>query len=177
MLKILNFLDRLMVLVSVLALITLVLLICVSVTGRYVFNQPIPDDLVFSEFLMVFIVFLPLASVQAAREHVFVTIFTEWMPNRHRVMLETFGVYIGVVAFTIISIAAYTDFQYAWNYQSFVDGPWELLEWPPSFAVFFGLALFTIRLWVDAVQSTIAVINDTGTATMSEEDRVLEAEL
>jgi TRAP-type C4-dicarboxylate transport system permease small subunit len=59
---------------------------------------------------MVFIVFLPLASVQAAREHVFVTIFTEWMPNRRRVMLETFGVYIGVIAFTIISIAVYTDF-------------------------------------------------------------------
>jgi TRAP-type C4-dicarboxylate transport system permease small subunit len=42
MLKILNFLDRLM------ALISLMLLICISVTGRYIFNQPIPDDLVFS---------------------------------------------------------------------------------------------------------------------------------
>ena len=67
----------------------------------------------------------------------------------------------------LILIAAYTDFLYAWNYQSFVDGPLELLEWPPSFAVFFGLTLFTVRLWVHAVRSTIAVINDTGTATMS----------
>jgi len=58
-----------------------------------------------------------------------------------------------------------------------VGGPLELLEWPPSLAVFIGLALFTMRLWVDAVLSTIDVINDTGTATMSEEDRVLEAEL
>jgi len=43
--------------------------------------------------------------------------------------------------------------------------------------LFVGIAVFTVRLAIDAVQSTIAVINDTGKATKSEEDRVLASEL
>ena len=98
--------------------------------GRYLFAAPIPDDLVFSEFLMVFIVFLPLSSVQASREHVFVTIFTEWMPNRKKVVLETFGVFIGLIAFTIVAAAVYTDFKESYDIQAYVEGPLELVEWP-----------------------------------------------
>jgi TRAP-type C4-dicarboxylate transport system permease small subunit len=154
----------------------MVLLVCISVTGRYLFAAPIPDDLVFSEYLMVFIVFLPLSSVQAAREHVFVTIFTEWMPNRRKVILETFGVFVGLIAFSIVGVAVYDDFAHAWEYQSYVDGPLELLEWPPKFVVFFGVALFTVRLLVDLIQSIHGIITDTATATRSEEDRVLDAE-
>ncbi len=177
LLRVLDWIDRLAVIISVAALIILTVLICVSVTGRYIFNQPIPDDLVFSEFLMVFLVFLPLASVQAAREHVFVTIFTEWTSNRTRVILETFGVYVGLIAFAIVTVAVYTDFEHAVEYGSYVDGPLDLKEWPPKLAVFLGLALFTIRLAVDAVQSVIAIKDGTAVATKSEEERVLEAEL
>ncbi|MDA1101698.1 MAG: TRAP transporter small permease [Proteobacteria bacterium] len=175
--KILVWIERISVAISVAALVTLVLLVCVSVIGRYLFAAPIPDDLVFSEFLMVFIVFLPLASVQAAREHVFVTIFTEWMPNHRKVAFETFGVIVGIIAFTIVGTAVYTDFRESLAFNSYVDGPLELVEWPAKFAVFFGIALFTVRLLVDAVQSVIGIMKGTATATRSEEDRVLDAEI
>lgn len=175
--KIFQWLDRLLVAISVLALTILTLEVCVSVTARYLLGFPIPDDLVISEFLMVFIVFLPLASVQAEREHVFVTIFTEWMSNRTKVIMETFGVFIGLIAFSIIAVAAFTDLKHAWDYGSYVDGPLELVEWPAKFAVFAGLALFAVRLAVDGVQSVIDIARGTATATKAEEDRVLEAEL
>ena len=158
-------------------LITLVLLICITVMGRYWFAMPIPDDLVFSEFLMVFVVFLPLSSVQASREHVFVTIFTEWMPNSRRVILETFGVLIGLLAFGVICWAVYTDFAESYEYQSYVDGPLELVEWPPKFVLFFGIALFVVRLAVDLAQSVKGIIDGSATATQSEEDRALKAEV
>ena len=145
--------------------------------GRYLFAAPIPDDLVFSEFLMVFIVFLPLSSVQASREHVFVTIFTEWMPNRKKVVLETFGVFVGLIAFTIVAAAVYMDFQESYDIQAYVEGPLELVEWPAKFALFFGIGLFAIRLLVDLVQSIHGIIYDTATATRAEEDRVLDTEL
>jgi TRAP-type C4-dicarboxylate transport system permease small subunit len=175
--KILRWLERTLVAISVGALIYLTLHICVSVTARYLFNSPIPDDLVISEFLMVFIVFLPLSSVQAAREHVFVTIFTEWLSNRTKVMLETFGVFIGLFAFGVLSLATFADFQHAWHYGSYVTGLWELVEWPPKFALFFGIALFTLRLAVDLAQSVMGIAKGTATATRSEEDRILDAEL
>ncbi len=111
--KIFDGMDR--VLVAVAALIVMMLLTTVSVIGRYLFNAPIPDDLVMSEFLMVFMVFLPLSAVQAAREYVFVTIFTDWMSNNAKVMLETIGVMIGLFIFTIIAIAVFTDFFAAWS--------------------------------------------------------------
>ncbi len=174
--KILQWLDRVSVMISVTALIILTAEICVSVTGRHFFAAPIPDDLVISEFLMVFIVFLPLSSIQAAREHVFVTIFTEWLPNKTKVVLETFGVFVGLIAFTIIAAAVLTDFKHAWDYGSYVEGLWELREWPPKLALFLGITLFTARLWVDAVQSVIGIVKGTATATRSEEDRILEAE-
>jgi len=173
----LQWLERLLVVISVAAVAILMVHICVSVTARYLLNSPIPDDLVISEFLMVVIVFLPLSSVQAEREHVFVTIFTEWMPNRTKVIMETFGVFIGLFAFAVISFATYADFKHAWDYGSYVEGLWELVEWPAKFAVFFGIFLFTVRLAVDLVQSIVGIVDGSATATRAEEDRVLDAEL
>ena len=154
----------------------MVLLVCISVTGRHFFAMPIPDDLVFSEYLMVFIVFLPLSSVQALREHVFVTIFTEWMPNRRKVIFETVGVFVGLIAFFIVAAAVYQDFAEAWEFQSYVDGPLELLDWPAKLTLFIGIALFVVRLFVDLIQSIHGIITNTATATRSEEDRVLDTE-
>ena len=174
--KILALIDRATVVVAVSALVAMMLLVCISVTGRHFFAMPIPDDLVFSEFLMVFIVFLPLRSVQAAREHVFVTIFTEWLPNRARVIMETFGVFVGLIAFSIVTLAVFADFLDSWEFQSYVDGPLELLLWPPKLIVTFGVALFTVRLLVDLIQSIHGIVTNTATATQSEEDRVLDAD-
>lgn len=174
--RFLQWLERASVVISVTALTVLLVEVCVSVVGRYLFSAPIPDDLVISEFLMVVIVFLPLASVQAAREHVFVTIFTEKLPNRVKVVLETFGVFVGLVAFTILAAATFADFKHAWDYGSYVVGLWELVEWPAKFAVFAGLGLFAVRLLVDSVQSVRGLIAGTASATRSEEDRVLDAE-
>ncbi|MBT7757227.1 MAG: hypothetical protein HN732_07850, partial [Rhodospirillaceae bacterium] len=44
--KILQWIDRLLVVTAVAALTLLMLQICVSVTARYIFNSPVPDDLV-----------------------------------------------------------------------------------------------------------------------------------
>jgi len=175
-LKLLQWIERISVVIAVAALVVMTIMICVSVIGRYLFAAPIPVDLVFSEFLMVFIVFLPLASVQAAREHVFVTLFTEWMPNRRKVIFETFGVIIGLIAFIIVGTAVFSDFRESVEYGSYVDGPLELQEWPAKFAVFFGIALFTVRLLVDAVQSVHGIVTDTASATRPEEERILGAD-
>lgn len=130
--KYFDWLDRVLVWTAVLALTTMMLLTTVSVIGRRFFNAPIPDDLVMSEFLMVVVVFLPFSAVQAAREHVFVTIFTDWMSNKTKVVMETFGVLIGFGIFTTITLAVFTDFYGAWLVGAYMDGPLELPEAPPG---------------------------------------------
>ena len=163
--------DRLLVLVAVSALIGMMLLTTVSVIGRRFFNSPIPDDLVMSEFLMVFVVFLPFSAVQAAREHVFVTIFTDWMSNRTKVIMETFVVGFGI--FTVISMAVFTDFFAAWSVGAYVEGPLELPESPARFAVFFGLAVFSLRLLVDSITSIYGLVRGQAVASLSEKARLV----
>ncbi len=175
--KIFDWIDRVLVVVAEAALIVMMLLTTISVIGRYFFNAPIPDDLVMSEFLMVFVVFLPLSAVQAAREHVFVTIFTDWMSNRAKVVLETIGVVIGFCIFTIIAIATFTDFFAAWSVGAYTEGSLELPEAPPRFVLFFGLAVFSLRLLVDAIKSMIGLYTGKAVAARSEEARALESEI
>lgn len=175
--KLFDWVDRIFVTVGVLALIAMMLLTTVSVIGRYLFNAPIPDDLVMNEFLMVAVVFLPLSAVQAAREHVFVTIFSEWMSNEKKVMLETVGVVVGFVVFTVMAFATFDDFYAAYEVGAYVEGPLELPESPARFVVFLGLAVFAVRLFLDAILSILALIRGEAVATRSEEDRALDAEL
>ena len=174
--KILQWIDRIAVVTAVVALVTMMLLTTVSGIGRYLFSAPIPDDLVMSEFLMVFVVFLPLGAVQAAREHVFVTIFTEWLANNTKVVLETIGVIVGLGIFTVFTVAVYTDFHQAWSVGAYVEGPLELPEYPARFVAFFGLALFAVRLLVDSVISVIALKKGQAVATESEEARARHVE-
>ena len=162
---------------SVCALLFIMGVTCTSVIGRYFFNSPIPDDLVMSEFTMVVVAFLPLAAVQASREHVFVTIFSDWLPNRPKVAMELFGVYLGVVIFTIVTCATYTDFKQAFDVGAYEEGALEVPDAPFRFIVFFGLLLFSIRLVLDAVVSTKGFFTGEAQATRSEEDRALDVEI
>ena len=175
--KYFNMFDRGIVVVAIVALVTMMLMMTISVFGRYFFSMPISDDLVFSECLMIFVVFLPFSAVQASRDHVFVTIFTEWLSNDTKVILETIGVVFGFIVFTVVTCAVWTDFLDAYEVKAYVDGPLELPEYPIRFVAFFGLALFLVRLFIDSVTSVYGLYTGTALATKSEEARVIEAEI
>lgn len=174
--KIFDTLDRVLVVIAMVALVSMMLMTSVSVIGRYFFSMPIPDDLVFSEMLMVFVVFLPFSAVQAAREHIFVTIFTEWMANNTKVIMETIGVVVGFGIFTLVTVTVWTDFVLCWEEDCYVEGPLELPEYPARFVAFFGLAVFAVRLLVDAITSIAGLVKGSAVASLSEEARVIEAE-
>jgi len=139
--------------------------------------MPIPGDLVLSEFLMVFVAFLPLSAVQASREHVFVTIFTDWMSNNGKVVLETLGVVIGLIIFAILAAATFTDFFHAWSFGTYTEGEVEFPEAPPRFVVFLGIALLAVRLLVDAVRSVLGLFTGEAHAARGETERALDIEI
>ncbi|MFQ5829275.1 MAG: TRAP transporter small permease [Candidatus Methylomirabilia bacterium] len=149
--------DRVLVVVAIGALILMMGITTVSVIGRKWFNSPIPDDLVMSEMLMVFVVFLPLSYVQLHREHVFVTLFTDWMPRAAQLALETLGLLVGFAIFGVLTAATFTDFYGAWSVGAYVDGPLELPEWPSRFVVFLGVLVFSVRLFVDLIAAIVSL--------------------
>ena len=174
--KLFETIDRFVVAIAAVALVVMMVLTTISVIGRYFFSAPIPDDLVFSEMLMVFVVFLPFSAVQAKREHVAVTIFTDWMPNNAKVVLETIGVAVGLGIFTLVTCAVWTDFLLTWEVKAYVEGLLELPEYPARFAAFFGLALFTVRLLIDVVTSIHGLAKGTAVASLSEEARLMSGD-
>lgn len=173
--KILDTLDRVFIAIAMTVLVVMTGLTTVSVFGRYFFGAPIPDDLILSEHLMVVLVFLPMAAVQAAREHVFVTIFTDWMDDRPKVIMETIGTAVGFVIFTIITCAVFTDARQAWEVGAYSEGQLELPETPARFSIFIGLALLSVRLLIDTVVAVRGLVRGGVQATKSESDRVLDA--
>jgi len=177
MTKTLDRLDKYAIWIATAALLSIMTITCVSVTGRYFFGTPVPDDLSISEKLMVVLAFLPLAAVQAAREHVFVTIFSDWLPNRPKVALEIFGIFIGVIFFTILTFASWVDFMDAYRVGSYTQGPLNIPHAPFKFVLFIGLLLLSIRLIMDFVVDTRGFISGKAEAHKSEEDRVLVNEL
>jgi TRAP-type C4-dicarboxylate transport system permease small subunit len=142
-------LDRVLVWIAMAALIVIMLLTVVSVTGRYLFNAPIPDDLVLNEMLLVVMVFLPFAFVQRQREHVAVTMFTDWLPPRWQLACELLAVLVGCIFFGLLAAATFTDFHHAWTVGAYVDGLLHVPEWPARFAVFFGVLMLFVRLLRD----------------------------
>lgn len=174
--KLLDWIDRALVVVACIALSAIMILTTISVFGRYFFAAPIPDDLVMSEILMVFVAFLPLSYVQARREHVFVTIFTDWMSTGWKVFLETVGTLIGTFIFTIVAWAVFTNFLDAWETGSYFDGPLQLPEWPGRLVVACGLALFALRLVIDSIAAVIGLVTGRAVASRSEFETLLERE-
>ena len=99
------------------------------------------------------------------------------MKNDAKVVMETIGVIIGLIIFTIIALATLSDFQYAWINGTYTEGEIELPEAPPRFVVAFGISLFAVRLFVDAVRSVIGLYTGEALASRGESERALDIEI
>ncbi len=152
-----NVLDRILIVLATAAIFIMLLITTISVIGRYLFSAPIPDDVVFNELLIVVLVFLPFAYVQATDQHVYVTLFTDWLPRRWQELCKLLGLVVGFSIFALISYATWLDFAEAYEVGAYNDGVLELPEWPSRFAVFFGVLILDLRLLFDMVKGVRAV--------------------
>ena len=132
--KIISAADRGLVFVAGIAILVMLIVTTVSVIGRYLFNAPIPDDVVINELLVVVLVFLPLAYVQRTKQHVHVTLVTDRFSLQKQLFFETFGNFVGLVVFSLISYATFLDFHQAYSVLAFNEGPLELPEYPSALA-------------------------------------------
>jgi TRAP-type C4-dicarboxylate transport system permease small subunit len=89
------------------AMVLLMLHVVVDVTGRYVFNHPLPGTIeTVAYYYMVMVTALPFAYVTRNQGQITVEMFTEWMPRRPLLGLEAFAgfimlIYVAVLAWKI----------------------------------------------------------------------------
>lgn len=151
-LRFMDAVDRVLVFIAQLLLAAMMILTFVSVVGRGFFHKTVPDDLLISEMLMVGLVFLPLAHVQAVGAHIEVTVLTDLFSRKVQEWLVSMGLVLGIVTFGWMTwlgwLSAFDSFQTGgYGFSSTLYIP----EWPVKMLIPLGLGWWCLRMLVQLV--------------------------
>ncbi|MBU1276369.1 MAG: TRAP transporter small permease [Proteobacteria bacterium] len=140
--------------VAVLLMLPMMFLVTADVIGRYIFNKPIPAVFeINSYFIMVAVVFFPLAYVQRKKEHVFITLFTERLSSRVKAVLDTFSLIVGFVAYGLIGIYSLQRAIMATEVREYISGIIDMPVWLSKWIIPIGCLAFCIELLLDALEN------------------------
>ena len=129
--------------------VVLMVLVTADVTGRYVFNKPVPMTYEVGSFMLVFIVFLGMAYTQKMGSHIRVEFLTLRMSPKVRASFNLFAYTLGILLYGAIF---YQGFK--WSYDAFQIGEYvaglvNIPKWPSMFAVPFGALLLSLQFLAD----------------------------
>ena len=88
---------------AALTLFFIMLLTCMDVAGRYLFDQPVPGALEVTEFVMGALIFTSLPLVTLRQEQVTVDLFEQFIPRFVKPMLHIALNALGCVCLAVIS--------------------------------------------------------------------------
>ncbi|MFC1980963.1 TRAP transporter small permease subunit [Chloroflexota bacterium] len=149
--KILERAEKGLALVGALCVLVLMVFTSADVSGRYIFNHPLAGAYEISEVLLVGIVFLAAAYVQAQRGHIKVVLFERFLSKRTITKLEILGIVVGLCTFSIMAWQSSLFAWKAWITKEYYWGLVDLPLWPGKLAVAIGFMLLSVRLVYDMV--------------------------
>lgn len=139
-------LNRLFLIVSGVILVVMTLQIGLVALSRAMFNTAFDGNVEIAKYYyMVALSALPLAAVQAAREHVIVEVFTQWMSARARAILDWFALVITTIYSAVLAtgctLAAIDALETREFYRLFA---FDLVIWPSRWVLAIGLLGFLL---------------------------------
>jgi TRAP-type C4-dicarboxylate transport system permease small subunit len=144
---------------AIAVLVPMMFLVAGDVIGRYLLKQPIPAVFeINSHFLMVLVVFFPLAYVQRRKEHVFVTVFTEKFPPRAKALLDTLSILIGIIAFGLIGWYGLDVALVSTRVGDHIPGIIDVPVWISKWFVPIGAFALCLELLIDGARHVQALI-------------------
>ena len=135
--------------VSAAFVLVLMILVVADITGRYLFNRPVPMAYEFGSFMLVFIVFLALASTQRMGAHIRVEFVTLRLPPRVRVCLDILAYCLGIVVYATILWRGFGWAWTSWQVGDYVAGLINIPRYPSQFAVPLGAAILCLQFAAD----------------------------
>ena len=129
--------------------------VVLDITGRYVFNAPLPGTVEFvSYYYMVGVIFWPLAHVQSRRGHFAAEIFTQRMPPRVIALLEAIVTLVTalLLAFLTWRTAAYA-LEFTQVRESVQTAYFTIPTWPSRWFVPLGLGLMALYALMQALKA------------------------
>jgi TRAP-type C4-dicarboxylate transport system permease small subunit len=138
--------ERLLVDLSILAVIGLGVMITANVLIRTLFNSGVPDTTFIVAELMVAAVILPMAATTAARAHIAVELIANQLPVRIHEGLIVFGSIFGLLALAPLIWAGWREAVHAFEAGSFFFGELHLPKWPGRVIFLVGISFCWLRL-------------------------------
>jgi TRAP-type C4-dicarboxylate transport system permease small subunit len=145
--------------VAVVLLFVMMMLTTGDVVGRYVLNSPIPGAYELNEFLMVAVVFLPLALVQAGQGHVRVELVLNRLPFRARLVMETIALIVALALYGLITWYGLQDALTNLRVGEHTIGLVSLPVWPSQMLVPVGSAVLCLQFLVHIVESVRRLVS------------------
>ena len=138
--------------VSAAFVLLLMILVVADITGRYLFNSPVPMAYEFGSFMLVFIVFLALASTQRAGAHIRVEFVTLRLPPRARTCLDVLAYCLGILVYATILWRGFGWAWTSWQVGDYVAGLINIPRYPSQFAVPLGAAILCLQFVADVAR-------------------------
>ena len=129
--------------------------VMLDVTGRYVFNSPLPGTVEFvSHYYMVGVIFWPLAYVQSRRGHFFAEVFTQRLPPLVVRIIDAICTLVTalLLAFLTWRTAAYA-LEFTQARESVQTAYFTISTWPSRWFVPLGLGLMALYALVQVLQT------------------------
>ncbi len=139
-----------------------------DVLGRYLFNHPIMGVLEFNELLIVAVVFLPLARIQAKRANVRVGVLVSRLPARLKPASDLYAWLIGFAFYAWMAKATTIAAIRSIKLGEFSMGLVEFPLWPGKVAMALGVSLLCVQLAVDIVGEVRAMLRGVGSSITTE---------
>lgn len=140
--------------------VPMMFLVPADVIGRYLLNKPLPAVFeVNSYFLMVAVVFFPLAYVHQKNEHVFVNLFTRRWPKRLKSCLDLVSMLLGAAAFGLIGWFGLKTAIKSTAVMEYIPGIINIPIWISKWFVPLGAFVFTIELLRNGYGHLLTIIN------------------
>lgn len=146
----LKFLDRITASFTLLAgaaIILMLLQICVDVFCKYFFNMPLLWTMdVVASYMMVAIVFLPLAQVEKENSHIRVELFIQILGDKGRRIVCIFSSVVTSTYIAALAWQTWLDAVEKYEIGEYVMGEAQVTIWPGRFFVPFGCGLLVLLL-------------------------------
>lgn len=138
--------NRLFMIAGGIILVIMTIQIGVVALSRGLFNVAFDGNVEIAKYYyMVALSALPLGAVQASREHVIVEVFTQWMSECARAVLDWFALIFTTIYSAVLALgctlAAIDAFQTREFYRLFA---FDLVIWPSRWVLAIGLLGFLV---------------------------------
>jgi len=139
--------------------ITMVLMFYVAtdVFMRYTLNAPLPDSNVFSQYMLVALVFLGLAYAQLRKANVRMEIVADLFPARVKSVLEAVTLAAALALFSVMAWKAWGLFLHSVRQGERVYGIMNVPVAPARLALCVGVSLFCLALLADLFRELVSI--------------------